>query len=131
MATLITGFRNFRHGRPFWGGLWVLLAGAIIAWLPLGPVTDIVTAGAGAFAGVLIGALLIAMSVLILAVPIQRNIAAVAAIVLGLVSYPLSNFGGFFAGMTLAVFGGCMALAWSPDRSPATGPSHRSKGIEE
>lgn len=131
MAALITGFRKFRQGRPFWGGLWVLLAGAIIAWLPLGPVADIVTAGAGAFAGLLIGALLIAMSALILLVPVQRNLAAVAAIVLGLVSYPLTNFGGFFAGMTLAVFGGCMALAWSPDRSPAISPSPLTKGIEE
>ena len=131
-----TRFRKLRHGRPFWAGLWVLLAGAIIAWLPLGPVTDIVTAGKGAFVGVLIGVLLIAMSALILLIPRQRTFAGVAAIALGLASYPLSNLGGFVAGMMLAIFGGCMALAWAPATAIPTEPlahtpSQRSKGIEE
>jgi hypothetical protein len=120
-----TRFRNFRYTRPFWAGLYVLLAGLIITWLPLGPVNEVVAAGIGGYAGVLLGCVLIAMSVVILLVPVQRGLAAIVAIVLGLVSYPVTNLGGFIAGMLLAVFGGCMALAWTPDIS-----STRSKGIE-
>ncbi|CAM3808336.1 DUF6114 domain-containing protein [Smaragdicoccus niigatensis] len=120
-----TRLRNFRYTRPFWGGLYVLLAGLIITWLPLGPVNDIVAAGIGGFAGVLLGAVLIAMGVVILVIPKAHHLAAIVAIVLGLASYPVTNLGGFFAGMVLAVFGGCMALAWTDDK-----PSQRSKGIE-
>jgi len=37
-----------------------------------------------------------------------------AGIVLGIVSFPTSNLGGFFIGMLLAMVGGAMAFAWEP-----------------
>ncbi|MCE5291461.1 MAG: DUF6114 domain-containing protein [Nocardiaceae bacterium] len=120
-----TRFRNFRYTRPFWAGLCVLLAGLIITWLPLGPVNDIVAAGVGGYVGVLLGAVVIAMGVVILVIPKARHLAAIVAVLLGIASYPITNLGGFIVGMLLAVFGGCMALAWTDDKS-----SPRSKGIE-
>ena len=116
-----TRFRNFRYTRPFWASLYVLLAGLIITWLPLGPVNDVVAAGIGGYAGVVLGAVLIAMSLVILLIPIQRGLAAIVAIVLGLASYPVTNLGGFIVGMLLAIFGGCMALAWTSDISTPKG----------
>ncbi|ELS58570.1 DUF6114 domain-containing protein [Streptomyces viridochromogenes] len=48
-----------------------------------------------------------------------------AAVLLGLLSYPLANLGGFLLGMMLALTGGSLALAWrgTEDDTPQA-PDH-------
>lgn len=111
----LRGFRRFRHTRPFWGGVFVLLAGLEIGVLPLGPTDPLLRAGASAFVGLLCSALLLAMGLLILLVPSQRLIAGAVAVAVSLCSFVLSNLGGFVIGMLLGILGGSLAVGWVPD----------------
>ncbi|WP_137993279.1 DUF6114 domain-containing protein [Streptomyces vilmorinianum] len=111
-------FRVWRGNRPFWAGLLTLLGGVPIAYLPYGDmrlgnmtIAIATTAGAGAL---IIGVLLITLGLTMWFQPIVRVFAGVAAIVLGLVSIPVSNFGGLVIGFLLSLIGGGMSIAWAP-----------------
>ncbi|MGW1771088.1 DUF6114 domain-containing protein [Streptomyces sp. NPDC002104] len=111
-------FHAWSGRRPFWAGLVTLLGGIPIGYIPyadvrLGNVTFAMatTAGAGSL---IIGVLLFTLG---LALWFQQGIrifAGVAAILLALVSLPVSNLGGFGVGFILALVGGALALAWVP-----------------
>jgi len=117
-------FRAWRGGRPFWAGLFILLGGFPIAYFPyanlqIGHLTLAMatTAGAGSL---IIGVLLGVLGISLWYQKHVRVFAGVAAILLGLVSIPVSNLGGFLIGFLLALIGGGMAVAWVPgDESAA------------
>ncbi|MFE1380461.1 DUF6114 domain-containing protein [Streptomyces sp. NPDC058740] len=111
-------FKVWRQTRPFWAGLLTIIGGVPIAYLPygdmrLGNVTLAMktTAGAGAL---IIGVLLITLGLTMWFQPLVRVFAGVATIVLGLVSIPVSNFGGLVVGFLFALVGGGMSVAWAP-----------------
>ncbi|MFF0437076.1 DUF6114 domain-containing protein [Streptomyces sp. NPDC004327] len=111
-------FRVWRQTRPFWAGLFTMIGGVPIAYLPygdmrLGNVTLAMstTAGAGAL---IIGVLLITLGLTMWFQPMVRVFAGVAAIVLGLISIPVSNFGGLVVGFLFALVGGGMSVSWAP-----------------
>ncbi|MGW0205960.1 DUF6114 domain-containing protein [Streptomyces sp. NPDC003233] len=115
-------FRAWRGTRPFWAGLYVLLSGLPIIYFPyfhlqVGHLTLAMatTAGAGSL---IIGVLLIVLGISLWFQKHVRTFAGVAAILLALVSLPVSNFGGFIMGFLLALIGGAMAVAWSPGTPP-------------
>ncbi|MFF7972303.1 DUF6114 domain-containing protein [Streptomyces sp. NPDC007905] len=119
-------FRAWRGTRPFWAGLYVLLSGLPIMYFPyfhlqLGHLTLAMatTAGAGSL---IIGVLLVVLGISLWYQKHVRTFAGVAAILLALVSLPVSNFGGFIAGFLLALVGGAMAIAWSPGGTPQQEP---------
>jgi len=113
-------FREWRHTRPFTGGLLILLAGLELLLIPLGgdlghgAIKLVIYIGIGGVFGVLIGLLLIAAGIMIWVNPVHRVFYGIAGIVLGVVSFPTSNLGGFFIGMLLAMVGGAIAFAWEP-----------------
>lgn len=113
-------FRAWRRSRPFSGGLLILLAGLELLLIPLsgvlghGAIRLVIYIGIGGVFGVLIGLLLVAAGIIIWVNPVHRVFYGIAAIVLGIVSFPASNLGGFFIGMLLAVIGGSLAFAWGP-----------------
>ncbi|MEU9251085.1 DUF6114 domain-containing protein [Streptomyces sp. NPDC048270] len=120
-------FHAWSGRRPFWAGLFTLLGGFPIAYFPyadlrLGNVSLAMatTGGAGAL---IIGVLLITLGLALWFQQAIRVFAGVAAILLALVSLPVSNLGGFFMGFILSMIGGALALAWVPgqpvDESPA------------
>ncbi|MFF8378954.1 DUF6114 domain-containing protein [Streptomyces sp. NPDC015661] len=111
-------FKVWRQTRPFWAGLFTMIGGVPIAYLPygdmrLGNVTLAMqtTAGAGAL---IIGVLLITLGLTMWFQPVVRVFAGVAAIVLALVSIPVSNFGGLVIGFLCALIGGGLSAAWAP-----------------
>ncbi|MBB4982930.1 MULTISPECIES: DUF6114 domain-containing protein [Streptomyces] len=111
-------FKVWRQTRPFWAGLFTMLGGVPIAYLPygdlrLGNITLALatTAGAGAL---IIGVLLITLGLTMWFQPIVRVFAGVAAIVLALVSIPVSNFGGLVVGFLFSLIGGAMSASWAP-----------------
>ncbi|MFE5865409.1 DUF6114 domain-containing protein [Streptomyces virginiae] len=111
-------FHAWRGRRPFWAGLFTLLGGFPIAYFPyadlrLGNVSLAMatTGGAGAL---IIGVLLITLGLALWFQATIRVFAGVAAILLALVSIPVSNLGGFFVGFLLSMVGGALALAWAP-----------------
>ena len=62
----------------------------------------------------LIGILLIAAGIVLWVNPTHRVFYGIAGIVLGIISFPASNLGGFVLGMLLAIIGGALAFAWVP-----------------
>ncbi|MFI0984627.1 DUF6114 domain-containing protein [Streptomyces exfoliatus] len=111
-------FKIWRQTRPFWAGLFTLLGGLPIAYLPygdmrLGNITLAMKTTAGSSA-LIIGVLLITLGLTMWFHPIVRVFAGVASIILGLVSIPVSNFGGLLVGFLLALVGGGMSIAWAP-----------------
>ncbi|MEU3477584.1 DUF6114 domain-containing protein [Streptomyces sp. NPDC033754] len=111
-------FKVWRQTRPFWAGLFTLLGGVPIAYLPygdmrLGNVTLAMKTTAGS-AALIIGVLLITLGLTMWYQPIVRVFAGVASIILGLVSIPVSNFGGLLIGFLLSLVGGGMSIAWAP-----------------
>lgn len=115
-------FRSWRGTRPFWAGLYILIAGFPIMYFPyahlqLGHLTIAMatTAGAGSL---IIGVLLVVLGISVWFQKHIRTFAGVAAILLALVSLPVSNFGGFIVGFLFALIGGAMAVAWSPGVPP-------------
>ncbi|MFJ3825767.1 DUF6114 domain-containing protein [Streptomyces nodosus] len=117
-------FRAWRGTRPFWAGLYVLLGGFPIMYFPyahlqFGHLTLAMSTTAGA-GSLIIGVLLIVLGI---SLWFQKHIqifAGVAAILLALVSLPVSNFGGFLFGFLLALIGGAMAVSWAPGVPPGT-----------
>ncbi|MEU1594425.1 DUF6114 domain-containing protein [Streptomyces sp. NPDC005708] len=111
-------FRDWRGTRPFWAGLFVLLSGFPIMYFPyahlkIGQLTVAMatTAGAGSL---IIGVLLVVLGLTLWFQQHVRVFAGVAAILLALVSLPVSNFGGFVVGFLFALIGGAMAVSWAP-----------------
>ncbi|MFD0317358.1 DUF6114 domain-containing protein [Streptomyces flavalbus] len=123
-------FRDWRGTRPFWAGLFVLLGGVPIMYFPyanlqVGQLTLAMatTAGAGSL---IIGVLLVVLGISLWFQKHVRVFAGVAAILLALVSIPVSNFGGFVIGFLFALIGGAMAVSWAegvPKQPQAAQPS--------
>jgi len=113
-------WRRWRRSRPFWGGLLLVLSGLELLALPLtgvlvkGQIKLVIYIGIGGVFGVLIGVLLIAAGIVLWVNPTHRVFYGIAGIVLGIISFPASNLGGFVLGMLLAIIGGALAFAWVP-----------------
>jgi Family of unknown function (DUF6114) len=126
-----SSWRAWRRTRPFWGGLLLAVAGVELIGIPLsgvlshGAVKLVIYIGIGGVFGVLIGVLLIACGAAVCLNPAHRVFYGIAGVLLGILSFPASNLGGFFVGMLLAITGGSMAFAWTlADQPPfeAAGP---------
>jgi hypothetical protein len=114
-------FRRWRHSRPFWGGLLLILAGGELVLIPLsgillhGAIKLVIYIGIGGVFGVLIGLLLITAGLLLWISPAHKTFYAIAGVVLAVLSFIASNLGGFFLGMLLGITGGALAFGWTPD----------------
>lgn len=111
-------FRDWRGARPFWAGLLVLLGGVPIMYFPyyslqIGHLTMAMSTTAGA-GSLIIGVLLVVLGISLWFQKHVRTFAGTAAILLALVSLPVSNFGGFLIGFLLSMVGGALAIAWAP-----------------
>jgi uncharacterized protein DUF6114 len=112
-------FWNWRHARPFWGGLLVLVGGAEIFLTVMAPLPIVVHVGMQGFIGYLLPILLSALGALLIFNPQQHVFYSIVAAVLALASWLTSNLGGFVIGLLLAVVGSALAFAWSPDKHRA------------
>ncbi|GAA1351150.1 DUF6114 domain-containing protein [Streptomyces beijiangensis] len=125
-------FQAWRGGRPFWAGLFTLLSGGPIIYFPyfnlhLGHLTMAMSTTAGA-GSLIIGILLITLGLTMWFHSIVRVFAGIATILLGLISIPLSNIGGFLAGFLLALFGGTLSIAWAPGKASAEPAEPHAQG---
>ncbi|WP_377269329.1 DUF6114 domain-containing protein [Peterkaempfera sp. SMS 1(5)a] len=128
-------FRDWRHRRPFWGGLLAMIAGLPILYFPyahlsIGGLTFAMatTGGAGAL---IIGILMIVLGISAWLQPMSRLFAGVATILLSLVSIPVSNLGGFGLGLVPGLIGGGLMAAWAPLKQPAPAADPESAAAEE
>ncbi|WP_381794018.1 DUF6114 domain-containing protein [Streptomyces niveus] len=121
-------FRAWRGTRPFWAGLLAILSGVPIVYFPYAELklghltlTMATTAGAGSL---IIGVLLATLGLTMWFQSIVRVFAGVATILLGLVSIPVANIGGFGIGFLLALIGGALSISWAPGRPPGSDEEH-------
>ncbi|MDF3144329.1 MULTISPECIES: DUF6114 domain-containing protein [unclassified Streptomyces] len=124
-----TQFRAWRGTRPFWAGLFVMLGGLPIAYFPyanlqIGHLT-LAMQTAGGSSSLIIGVLLVVLGFTLWFQKHVRTFAGVAAILLALVSIPLSNLGGFLIGFFFALIGGAMAVSWAPGAPPESEQAQR------
>jgi hypothetical protein len=120
-------FWRWRHARPFWGGLFVLLSGVEIFLTVRAPLPVVVHVGMQGFIGYLLPILIALLGVLLIFNPAQHVFYALVAAVLSLASWITSNLGGFVIGLLLGLVGSALAFAWSPDKhrhpAPASAPA--------
>jgi Family of unknown function (DUF6114) len=112
-------FRAWRRTRPFWGGLWCLLGGAVIAAGPATAVKVLLIAGSTVWLGILMGVLVGAMGLFLWFTPHLRQLAGILAVLFAMVSLLTSDYGGFVIGLLLGTVGGAMGFAWGPVRTEA------------
>ncbi|WP_234347692.1 DUF6114 domain-containing protein [Streptomyces specialis] len=101
-----------RGPRPYAACALVSAAAVELAALPLGAPALLALQGPGAGTALLIAVALGGCAVHMAARPALAARSGWLAIVLGLLSCPLANLGGFLVGMLLAITGGAAATAW-------------------
>ena len=120
---LVRGWHAFtlwRRSRPFWAGLWTIVAALELWSIPfLQPllVQHKLNIKMGGIAGVSTMAMTPVMIMMALTMwfwPSYRIFAAVCTLICALLSMVVSNFGGFLFGMLLGVLGGGLAFSWTP-----------------
>ena len=114
-------WRHWRRSRPFWGGLFVILGGAVIILSERAPLPLLVHIGVQGVAGYLLPVIQVLCGLLLWFNPAQRTFYSILAILLALGSWVTSNLGGFFVGMLLGLVGGSLAFAWE-QRDPRPEP---------
>ncbi|MFD6949180.1 hypothetical protein A6A08_05690 [Nocardiopsis sp. TSRI0078] len=127
-------FRDWRRGRPFWGGLLLVAAGIELLVAPAAqslvlPIDLIIYAGIAGVSGTLIALLMITLGVLSWLQPAQHVFFGIVGLLLALVSFVTSNFGGFAIGMLLGIVGGSLVFAWAP--LVRRRPRRRRRGAHE
>ncbi|MFE2144602.1 DUF6114 domain-containing protein [Streptomyces sp. NPDC059456] len=111
---LLSRWRRWRRGRPFWGGLFAVLAGAEICALPLAPLKVMLQQGIAGIPSVLMGIVMIVLGLTAWFSPAQRSLAGVLTTLVATAALVLSNLGGFLIGTLLGILGGGLMFAWQP-----------------
>lgn len=121
-------FRQWRHTRPFWAGVFVILAGAVIISYPLGPWPDMMAIGSAAMTGIAIGLIMILGGLFFWFAPHQRMFISIVLMICSILSLVASNLGGFFLGMILGMIGSSMAFGWKQPEDRVLRPSPLPRG---
>jgi hypothetical protein len=111
-------WRSWRRSRPFWGGLLATTGGAAILLLPADLYTVLSLPGTAGLAGFLLGGIITTTGLLLWYQPRHHTLLAIVITLAALASFLYTNFGGFLIGMLLALTGGSLAFAWTPDPAP-------------
>jgi hypothetical protein len=113
-------FRRWRHGRPFWGGLLLILSGLEMFASANMELDNIkIHIGPQGFYSYLLPVMMIAAGTLTWFSPAQRLFYGVIGIITALYSFIGLNLGGWIAGMLLGIVGGALVVAWGPPRPKA------------
>ncbi|MBO0843234.1 MAG: hypothetical protein J2O46_08615 [Nocardioides sp.] len=122
-------FTAWRRTRPFWGGLWSVLAGAeIIRSMDF----DFVLAVSGGWsysAGYILGGGIALFGLVAWFAPLYRALCGVAIFLLALGAFVGANLGGYLIGTILGIIGGSMVWAWGEKRArPARKAARKRRG---
>ncbi|MFF7297025.1 DUF6114 domain-containing protein [Streptomyces sp. NPDC008265] len=107
-------WRRWRRSRPFWGGLFAVLAGAWICVLPLAPLKIMLQQGVAGIPSVLMGIVMVVLGLTVWFSPQQRALAGVLTTLIATAALVLSNLGGFLIGTLFGIVGGGLMFAWQP-----------------
>lgn len=107
-------FRLWRRSRPFWAAVIALVGGLPMWYFPSKAVQFLFVTQTPIWAGILVGVLVEFFAVMLLVQPQFRTMYGMFVVLLSLLSFITSDFGGLFIGMLLGILGGSLALAWTP-----------------
>lgn len=114
----LRAFRRWRRGRPFWAGMFTLLAALVLLYPPYASLRfgDVVVSlrTVGGLSALVIGVVLIACAASLWIRPEFRLVAGGVTLLLSVVSVVTANLGSLLLGTTLGVVGAALAVAWSP-----------------
>ncbi len=111
---MLLTWRRWRRGRPFWGGLVTIAAGAEICAIPLAPLEVMLEQGIAGVPSVLMGLMLIVMGLSAWFAPQYRGLAGVLTVLMAAAALVMSNLGGFLIGTLAGIIGGSMIYGWQP-----------------
>ncbi|WP_328528627.1 DUF6114 domain-containing protein [Nocardioides sp. NBC_00368] len=112
LAASRSWFRAWRRTRPFWGALWLIVAGAwIIYWMSF-DIGIALTGGWSYSAGYVMGGSLIMFGLVTWLAPHYKSLSGVVAFLIALGAFPTANLGGFVVGSVLGIIGGSMVWSW-------------------
>ncbi|MFD7664738.1 DUF6114 domain-containing protein [Streptomyces sp. NPDC059788] len=115
-------WRRWRKGRPFWGGLAAVVAGAEICAIPLAPLKVMLQQGIAGIPSVLMGLVMILMGLSAWFAPHYRGLAGILTVLVATAALVMSNLGGFLFGTIVGILGGGMIFAWQPRPQPEPEP---------
>lgn len=122
-------FRAWRRTRPFWGGLWTILAGAWIIRAMSFSIGLVLTGGWSYAAGYVMGGGLVLFGVVAWLAPYYKSLAGLAAFLIALGAFPTANLGGYLIGSAVGIIGSSMIWAWG-EKKPRR-PRGRSAAGED
>ncbi|MGI5257553.1 DUF6114 domain-containing protein [Streptomyces angustmyceticus] len=120
---MLLTWRRWRKGRPFWGGLAAVVAGAEICAIPLAPLKIMLQQGIAGIPSVLMGLVMIVMGLSAWFAPHYRGLAGVLTVLCAAAALVMSNLGGFLIGTVIGILGGSMIFAWQPVAAAEPVPS--------
>lgn len=118
-------FRRWQRSRPFWGGLFIVLAGVEMFASTRMTLNGLsFHSGATGLLSLLIPVILVTCGLLLWLSPAQRLFYSIVAAVTAVYALIGLNLGGFFVGLLLGMVGSALAFAWTPTRPapPAAEP---------
>ncbi|WP_438388136.1 DUF6114 domain-containing protein [Actinopolyspora saharensis] len=127
-------FREWRRTRPFWAGVFTLIAALLLLYPPyaslkFGDIEVSLRTTAGITA-LVIGMVLIACGLSFWLRPELRMPAGIVTLVLSVVAVVTVNLGSLLLGTTTGLIGAALAIAWSPRRGSDERDSADSAGAE-
>ncbi|SCE88429.1 hypothetical protein GA0070607_2779 [Micromonospora coriariae] len=127
-------FRRWQRSRPFWGGLFIILAGVEMFASTRMTLNGLsFHSGATGLLSLLIPVILVTCGLLLWLSPAQRLFYSIVAAVTTVYSLIGLNLGGFFVGLLLGMVGSALAFAWTPTRPapPAAEPDAEEPDAEQ
>ncbi|MET8349494.1 DUF6114 domain-containing protein [Micromonospora sp. NPDC005206] len=110
-------FRRWQRSRPFWGGLFIVLAGVEMFASTRMTLNGLsLHSGATGLLSLLIPVILVTCGLLLWLSPAQRLFYSIVAAVTAVYALIGLNLGGFFVGLLLGMVGSAPAFAWTPTR---------------
>jgi hypothetical protein len=116
-------FRDWRHRRPFWAAILIILGGTEISLSGLAPMRVVLHMNLQGLAGQAVPIVMVICGLLLMFSPDQRMFYSVVAAGLAVASWITSNLGGFLVGLLLGVIGGSLGFAWSPVKASRKNPA--------
>ncbi|MGZ4451797.1 MAG: DUF6114 domain-containing protein [Nocardioides sp.] len=116
LAVVRQWFRAFRRTRPFWGGLWTMVAGAEIIKAMSFDIGLALTGGWSYSAGYVMGGGLILFGLVAWFAPHYRGLTGILAFLVALGAFPAANLGGYLFGSVVGVVGASMIWSWGPKK---------------
>lgn len=110
-------FRAFRRTRPFWGGLWLIVAGAVVIRVMYFPIGVAMTGGFNTSAGFILGGSMVLFGLVAWCAPHYAGLVGLLGVLAALAAFVGANLGGFLVGTVLGIIGGSMVWGWG-EKSP-------------